>query len=114
MTKIKYFPPQRKLTEQAPPPTPVLLDPPVGKISLDWLIGRHILMIYRETRTLLENCSGGRKLCKEDAQCLRDNLKLLLELKDREKDLLEGFEDAELEKRASNDSIETSGGEGTG
>lgn len=72
-------------------------DPKVSDISLDDLIGKHLLIIYRDTRQLLiESVTG--KLSKESSQCLRDNLKLLLELKDREKDIFEDIPEEELRK----------------
>lgn len=76
-------------------------DPPISGISLDDLLGKHLLLLYRETRSLMMESANGEKLSKESAQCLRDNLKLLLELKMREKDILEDLSDEELEKAAN-------------
>lgn len=75
-------------------------DPLVKDISLDDLLGKHLLLLYRETRSLLQESARGEKLSRESAQCLRDNLKLLLELKENEKKLLEDLSDEELEKMA--------------
>ena len=72
-------------------------EPIAADISLDDLIGKSLLILYRETRALLEESSAG-KLSKDSAVCVRDNLKLLKELKEKEKSVLDNLTDEELEK----------------
>lgn len=67
----------------------------VTDISLDDLIGKYYLILHRETKNLLIESAAG-KLDKDSSQCMRDNIKLLLELKKKEKELLESLTDEEL------------------
>lgn len=74
-------------------------DKPLSEISIDGLLGDGLLSLYREMRNLLFATSKG-KLSPTESKDLRDTVKLLFELKDREKELLEGLQDEELEQRA--------------
>lgn len=73
-------------------------DPKPSDISLNDLMDKHLLLLYRETKMLLQESSKGAKLSKESALCVRENLKLLMELKKKEKELLDTASDAELKK----------------
>ncbi len=75
-------------------------DPKLTDISLDELLSKSILILYREIRSLLLESSTG-KLCKDSAQSLRDYIKLLNELKEREKDVLESLSDEQLKEIAN-------------
>ncbi len=66
-------------------------------ISIDRLLTDGLLGIYREVKNLLYLSAKG-KLSSSDAKDLRDTVKLLFELKDREKDLLENLSNEDLEK----------------
>lgn len=74
-------------------------DPPISDISVDRLIGDGLLALHREIKNLLILGARG-KLEPNDARDLRDHLKLLFELKDREKDLLGDMTDEELTVKA--------------
>lgn len=71
-------------------------DIPISDISVDRLIDDSLLVLYRETKNLLMLSAKG-KLDPNNARDLRDHLKLLFELKERERELLKGMTDAELE-----------------
>lgn len=102
------------------PPTPKApaakryTEPKRGYVSLDDLLARCLLILWREVRNLHEQSHGGNKLTKEQSLELRENVKLLMDMKKKEKDLLDGLTDDELDEMAKakgvqNDSI-TSGG----
>lgn len=76
---------------------PIVADKPLSEISIDGLLGDGLLGLYREMRNLLFLSSKG-KLSPADAKDLRDTVKLIFELKDREKELLEGLSTEELEE----------------
>ena len=64
-------------------------------ISVQRLIDDSLLILYREVKNLLTISVRG-KLDAASARDLRDNLKLLFELRDREKDTLRGITDEQL------------------
>lgn len=74
-----------------------VVDKPISDISIDSLLGDGLLGLYREMRNLLLLSAQG-KLEAADARDLRDTVKLLFELKDREKELLEGLQDEDLQE----------------
>lgn len=82
-----------------PPPK----DPLPSEINLVDLLDKHLLILYRETRTLLELTSQGRPLGKDYAYSMRENIKLLLELIKKEKDLLNSLSKEEIEKLLNHD-----------
>jgi hypothetical protein len=94
MTKRYIHPDQLKEKEPVKVQAP---DPAIIDISLDDLLGKSLLILYREIRNLLIESSGG-KLDKDSSQNLRDYIKLLNELKTKEKDVLNTLSDEELEK----------------
>lgn len=80
------------------PPAPISnSDPKISDISLDDLLDKHLLILFRETKNLLMESSSG-KLNKDNSQCMRDNIKLLIELKKKEKELLDALSDEDLER----------------
>lgn len=69
--------------------------PPVSDISVQRLIDDSLLALYREVKNLLTLSAKG-KLDPSCARDLRDHLKLLFELKDRENESLRHITDDEL------------------
>jgi hypothetical protein len=78
------------------PPSPT--DPIVKDISIQRLIDDSLLILFREIRNLTILSVRG-KLESTEARDLRDHLKLLFELKDREQETLKNLTDEELNKR---------------
>lgn len=72
-------------------------DPLLSDISVGRLIDDGLLAIYREMRNLLLLSANG-KLEAANARDLRDLVKLLFELKDREDALLKGLTDEQIKK----------------
>lgn len=97
----RIIPNQISMSERAP----AVVDPPISDISISRLMDDGLLVLYREIKNLkILSISG--KLLPEHARDLRDHLKLLFELKDRENELLKGMTDEQLEeqvKQALND-----------
>lgn len=73
--------------------------PNVSDISVQRLIDQSLIALDREVRNLLTLSARG-KLSPPDARDLRDHLKLLFELKDREASSLAGITDEELKALA--------------
>lgn len=73
-------------------------DPVTSDISVARLIDDGLLALFREMKNLLMLSSRG-KLEAADARDLRDTLKLLFELKDRESQSLQGLTDEELKAK---------------
>jgi hypothetical protein len=78
--------------------TSLVPDPKISDISVARLIDDGLLVLYREIKNLLRLSTRG-KLEANDARDLRDHLKLLFELKDRESESLRGLTDAQLEEK---------------
>lgn len=90
-----------KLDKMFPKPTnlpPEVPNIPVSDISIQRLIDDGLLILYREIANL-KMLSVRGKLEPAAARDLRDHLKLLFELKDRENELLKGLSDEELEQQ---------------
>jgi hypothetical protein len=85
------------LSVLAQPKTP---DPLLSEISVDKLIDDCLLVLHREIKNLLKLSVPG-KLDANDARDLRDHLKLLFDLKERENAMLKGLTDDELKTLAS-------------
>lgn len=83
-------------------------DKSLSDISVDSLIGDGLLSLYREMRNLKFLTSKG-KLGPAEARDLRDTVKLLFELKDREKELLASLDDDELKDLNDNKKSDTEG-----
>ncbi len=88
--------------EPAPiPPAPKpYVEPNRDDVSLDDLLSRCLITLWRQVYALQEASSGGGKLTPAQALELRENTKLLMDLKKREKDLLDKMSDEELEELA--------------
>jgi hypothetical protein len=74
-------------------------DIPISEISVARLIDDGLLVLYREIKNLMMLSVRG-KLEANDARDLRDHLKLLFELKDRENESLKGMTDEQLQVKA--------------
>lgn len=74
--------------------------PPISDISVARLIDDSLVVLYREVKNLLTLSARG-KLEPNDARDLRDHLKLLFELKDRESESLRGLTDNELKEQVA-------------
>lgn len=77
--------------EKAEPP------PPMSEISIARLMDDGLVALYREMKNLLTLSSKG-KLDAPSARDLRDHLKLLFELKDREGESLRNLTDEQLKE----------------
>jgi len=73
-------------------------DPVLSEISVSRLIDDGLLALYREIKNLLILSAKG-KLEPNDARDLRDHLKLLFELQEREKESLKNITDEELKQQ---------------
>lgn len=80
-------------------PEPEIDDTPAKDISVTRLLDDGLVALYREMKNILTLSSHG-KLDAATARDLRDHLKLLFELKDRENESLKQFSDEELEQKA--------------
>lgn len=88
-------------------------DTVLSDISIAKLIDKGLLALSREIHNLTARSASG-KLDAADARDLRDHLKLLFELRDREEQSLRSMSDDELKGLAQNalkDNIEQSGPE---
>lgn len=74
---------------------------PISDISVARLIDSGLLALHREMHNLLKSSAAG-KLGAADARDLRDTIKLLFELKDREKALLDQLTTEDLVKLNEN------------
>jgi hypothetical protein len=74
-------------------------DPVISDISVEGLIGDSLLVLFRETKCLLMASAKG-KLDSASSKDLRDNLKLLFEIKDREDGYLDDLTDEQLKALA--------------
>lgn len=88
---MKHYPKikDQQIENERPP------DPLVSDISIDGLIDNGLLVLYREMKQLLGASAKG-KLSAPDARDLRDHVKLLFEIKDREAGALEKMTTEEL------------------
>jgi hypothetical protein len=75
--------------------TPEIPAPLVSDISIQRLIDDMLLVLYREVKNI-QILSVKGKLDANTARDLRDHLKLLFELKDRENESLKGMTDEQL------------------
>lgn len=66
-------------------------------INLSDLLERHLHILFRETKALMEQSSRG-KLDRDAAHSMRENLKLILDLLKKEKEILQGFTGEDLKK----------------
>lgn len=94
---MKRFP--SKPNTIIPPATPPVSDIPLSDISVSRLIDDGLLALYREIKNLLILSAKG-KLDAASSRDLRDTVKLLFELKDRENESLKGLTDEQLKEQA--------------
>jgi hypothetical protein len=87
----------KQMTEILSATPPKIEDPVLSDISVDRLIADGLLALYREIKQLLLLSARG-KLEPNDARDLRDHLKMLFEIKDRESSLLNQINDEEINK----------------
>ena len=88
-----------KPNQSSIPTTPNVAENFVSDVSVARLIDDGLLAIHREMKNLLMLSSRG-KLDAASARDLRDTVKLLFELKDRENDSLRGLTDEQLKEQA--------------
>ena len=93
---MKHFAKPNTKVEGFLAPKAKVEDIPISDISVARLIDDGLLALYREIKNIL-NLSAHGKLAANDAKDLRDHLKLLFELKDRENESLRGLTDEQLE-----------------
>lgn len=74
--------------------------PPISDISVARLVDDCLVALYREVKNLLALTAKG-KLGPNESRDLRDHLKLLFELKDRENESLRGLTDEQLQERVN-------------
>lgn len=84
---------------ELPDPPPSEPDIPLSDISVDRLLDTGLVILMREMKNLMSLSSNG-KLEANDARDLRDTVKLLFELKEREAKSLASLSDEELASRA--------------
>lgn len=92
--------------------TPKVDDIPVSDISIDQLISDGLLVLFREIKNL-KTLSVRGKLDPADARDLRDHIKLLFELRDRESSILKNLSPEELTTLLGKNDNEGSDSEGT-
>lgn len=73
----------------------VEMNTPMEDISLDKLLNNCLVLLDREIKELRKESVLG-KLSKDSAHSLRENAKLILDLKKKEKELLDGMSEEEL------------------
>lgn len=78
--------------------SPTKAEEPTTDISVARLIDDSLLALHREVKNLLMLSARG-KLDANNARDLRDHLKLLFELKDRESESLRGLTDEQLKDK---------------
>lgn len=103
---MSHLPKKGQLTDLSSLKKPVEL-PPVSEISIARLLDDGLLILFREIHNLKVLSANG-KLESNDARDLRDHLRLLFDLKDREHDLLKGLTDDQLKaliEQAKNEKI---------
>lgn len=89
----------RRIVLDANPAPIKALEPPSSDISLDELLDKTRLILYREIKNLLEESSAGL-LSKDSSTSLVNYAKLLKDLKKAEEDAGQNLSDEELEELA--------------
>lgn len=93
---MKRYAKPNQLTNLSPILAPKVKDPLISDISVDSLINDGLLALYREIKNILTLGVGG-KLPPEAARDLREHLKMLFEIKDREAEHLQNLSDEQLQ-----------------
>ncbi len=86
----------KPMTDISSTKAPEIEAPLISDISIQRLIEDSLAALYREVKNILILSAKG-KLDPNTSRDLRDHLKLLFELKDREADFLKGMTDEQLE-----------------
>lgn len=94
---MKRYPTKPPIVMNWPDEKVVIPDPVISEISVDSLINDGLLALYREIKQLLSLSSKG-KLDAPSARDLRDHVKLLFEIKDRESDMLKSLTPEQLQE----------------
>ena len=93
------------MTDQDNGPPPKSLrrpDVPMTAVTLDGMLDTSLMTLYRDVNRLYEE-SDKRKLAPASAIQLRENIKLLMSLKDKELEKLKELSDEDLAKIADED-----------
>jgi hypothetical protein len=61
------------------------------------MLNNHMLLLFRETRALVTESKENGRLTKDSAESMRRNLQLIMDLRKKEKELLETLTDEELQ-----------------
>lgn len=78
---------------------PLAIKEPDPEVSLDDILGKQLLALARVTKQLVMASSGGG-MTKDEIQSLATCIKVTMDLKAKEKELLDTLTDEELEKAA--------------
>lgn len=73
----------------------------LGAISLDSILDRQLLALHRVTKQLVRLSNG--QMTKDEIQSLATCIRITMELKAKEKELLDTMSDEDLEKVAGQD-----------
>ncbi len=76
-----------------------VVTPPASEISVQRLIDDGLVVLYREIKQLMMSSAKG-KLDPNNAKDLRDHIKLLFELKEREDASLKNLTDEQIKDKA--------------
>jgi hypothetical protein len=89
----------RRYISALPPDTPSEMAPPpsISEVSIDGLISDCLTALYREVKNIMVLSSKG-KLDPATARDLRDHLKVLFEIRDRESSLLRGLTSDQIQE----------------
>ena len=94
---MKRYPIKPPVLMNWPDETVKIVDPVISEISVDSLIDIGLLVLYRQIKQLSALSAKG-KLDAPSARDLRDHVKLLFEIKDREADLLRTLTPEQLQQ----------------
>jgi len=73
-------------------------EPKASEVNLKDLIDKNLLILYRETRKLMVLSASDGLLGKDSAHSVRENLKLMVDLKKKEKEVLDEMSDEDIKK----------------
>lgn len=89
-------------SHSSPPPKKTRIrrpkEPLPSDINLTDLIDKNLLILFRETQKLMRESGTLELLPKDSAHSVRENLKLLVELRKKEKEILDTMTDEDIEK----------------
>lgn len=96
------FVPSHQVPPEEPAEKPHL--PDGRNVSLTDLLEKNLALLYQETRYLMEESRSQGKLSKDSAYAMRENMKLIMDLKKKERELLDALTVEELEQLAREES----------